>query len=167
MRHPPTAPPNAISMNLKISHLHVTAMAWAPALILFATTTMAQSPAPANPPGRGGVAASTALTSAQQEAVDAMNQSLAPLVTAATTARNELITASLSVPLDQAAIGARGNALAAAELALASARAEHFARLQGSANRLTEAQVAALITQASQPGAGRGGRGARGGRAGP
>jgi Domain of Unknown Function (DUF1080) len=126
-----------------------------PALVLSAATAIAQSP-----PGRGGAAAASTLTSAQQNAVGAMNQSLTPLVAAVTTARGELIAASLSVPRDEAAIRGRGDALVAAELALASARAERFAGIQSSADRLPEAEVARLITQTSQPAAGRGGRGA-------
>jgi hypothetical protein len=150
----------AISMKPKTPQLHFKTLAWLlPALVLSATAAFAQPAAPATPPGRGGAAAASTLTSAQQEAVGAMNQVLAPLFATVTSARNELIAASLAVPRDEAAIRARGDVLAAAELALASARAERFALIQSSPDRPSEAQVAALITQASQPGAGRGGRG--------
>jgi hypothetical protein len=128
-----------------------------PALVLSATAALAQPPTPATPPGRGGATTIPGLTSAQQEAVTTMNQALNPLVAAVATARNDVLAASLAVPRDDAAIRARGDALAAAELSLASARAERFGAMQNSADRPTEAQVAALITQASQPG--RGGRG--------
>lgn len=136
-------------------------LAWLlPALVLSSSAAFAQPPGRGTPPGRGGAAAVSPLTSAQQTAVNEMNQSLSPLNVIVTTARSELTATSLSVPFDEAAIRTRGDALMAAELTLASARAERFASLQRSAAPLSEAQVAWLITQTSQPASGRGSRGA-------
>ncbi|MEO6005220.1 MAG: DUF1080 domain-containing protein [Opitutus sp.] len=147
-------------MNPKNSPLgSKTLFRWLPALILAATTAFAQPSAPANLAGGAGAAVAPMLTNAQQAAIVAMMQSLNPLAAAASTARNELIEAVFAVPRDETAIRARGDAMVTAELALASARAERFAGIQTSGARLSEAQVARLITQTSQPAAGRGGRG--------
>jgi putative membrane-bound dehydrogenase-like protein len=133
-------------------------LAWSPvALAMFVSTLSAQ--APAVPQGRGAAAAPT-MTPAQQAATGAMNQALMPLSNAVAAARTALIAASLTTPLDQALVRSRAEALAAADLALATARADRFVRIQGSANRLSPEQIATLATQASQPAAGRGGRGA-------
>ncbi|MEN9661937.1 MAG: hypothetical protein RL324_886 [Verrucomicrobiota bacterium] len=83
-----------------------------------------------------------------------MNQSLTSLNLAVTAARDALAAASLTLPRDDAAIRAKAAAVAAADLAVASARADRFVRIQGSANRLTPEQIAPVAAQA-----GRGGRG--------
>ena len=91
-----------------------------------------------------------------------MNTALAPLVTAATTARNELATVAFADVKNQAAISAAVEKLRAAELALASARADAFGRLQAGPCKLNPEQVTALINTAANPG-GRGGGGFGGG----
>ena len=108
-------------------------------------------------PGRAGRVPATTLTSAQREAVAEMNRSVHPLVFATAAARNELMSASLAFPRDEAAIRTRRDALVTAEFALASARAEGFAQIQSSANRLSEEQVVRLIARAAQIAAARGG----------
>jgi putative membrane-bound dehydrogenase-like protein len=136
------------------------------ALLAFSVGTVpvfAQAQAGAAPAGaaRGGAPApapGTVLTSAQTAAVGAMNQSLTPLSLAVTAARDALAGASLAIPRDDAAIKAKLEAVAAADLALAHAQADRFVRIQASANRLTPEQIAPIAAQA-----GRGGRGGRGG----
>jgi sugar phosphate isomerase/epimerase len=109
--------------------------------------------------GPGGSGAIPGLTSDQQSAVAAINDALALKAQAASTARAALAQASYS---DAAAIPSRLAALNAAELELANTRAEAFTKLQGTALRLNDQQVAALVAQASPPAPG-GGRGGRGG----
>lgn len=138
------------------------------------TAAYAQAPPPGaaqGPPGAGGPPQGgrggrggglPGATPEQNQAVTEMNTALAPLVTAATTARNELATVAFADVKNQAAINAAVEKLRAAELALASARAEAFARLQAGGCKLNPEQVAALVTTAANPG-GRGGGGFGGG----
>jgi hypothetical protein len=105
-----------------------------------------------------GNATRSALNRDQQAAVTAMNQSLTAAVQAVTDARRELLTASVTVPADPAAIQARTDILATAELALATARASAFGAIQSSPNVLSAAQVQGVRT-AAQGGGGRGGAG--------
>jgi Spy/CpxP family protein refolding chaperone len=132
-------------------------------------TGAAQGPPGAGaPPGQGGRGGRggglPGATPEQNQAVADMNTALAPLVTAATTARNELATVAFADVKNQAAIGAAVEKVRAAELALASARADAFARLQASPCKLTPEQVTALLTAASNPGGRGGGFGGGGGR---
>ena len=106
--------------------------------------------------GRGGLPGATP---AQLQAVTDMNTALAPLMTAATAARNELATVTFSEPRNDAAIKAAVDKLRAAELALATTRAEAFEKLQAGPHKLNADQLAALIAAGGAPGAGRGGRG--------
>ena len=104
----------------------------------------------------GGPGAIAGLTTDQQSGVTAINDSLAPKAQAASAARTALAQATYS---DTAAIPSRLAALNAAELELANARAEAFAKLQGTAQRLNHQQIEALIAQTAPPPAGgRGGR---------
>jgi hypothetical protein len=80
-----------------------------------------------------------------------MSTDLAPLVQAATVARNALHDAPA------AEMTAKADTLGAAELALANARADAFARLQASPARVSPDYVASLV--ASGGGGGRGGGG--------
>ena len=113
---------------------------------------------PAGGRGRGGLPGATP---EQTQAVADMNTALAPLNSAVTTARTELATATFVDVLNEAAIRAAVERLRLAELALASKRAEEFAKLQASPNKLTQEQVGALIAAGGNlPAAGRGGRGA-------
>ena len=76
------------------------------------------------------------LTQQQQAAIQAINEANAPLAQAVTEARNALNAAIYTDKPDTADIKAKAEKLAAAELALAQARAEAFARLQASPNKL-------------------------------
>jgi hypothetical protein len=76
------------------------------------------------------------LTRQQQAAVQAFNETNAPLAQAVTEARNALNVAIYTDKPDAADIKAKAGKLAAAELALAQARAEAFAKLQASPNKL-------------------------------
>ncbi|MEO8369959.1 MAG: DUF1080 domain-containing protein [Candidatus Solibacter sp.] len=101
--------------------------------------------------GRGGRGAATYPTQRQSAAVASMNTELAPLVQAAAAARVALLDAPA------ADTTAKADALKSAELALANARADAFARLQASPSKLAPDYVASLV--ASGGGAGRGGGG--------
>jgi hypothetical protein len=112
--------------------------------------------------GRGRGAGLPGATPEQTQVVADMNTALAPLVAAATTARNELGTVAMLHPKDASGIAAAVEMLRAAELALATARAEAFAKVQAGPNRLSEAQVTALIATFQSGGAGGRGAGGRG-----
>jgi hypothetical protein len=102
--------------------------------------------------GRGAIAGFpgtiTAATPAQQDALTLASAPVAALNTAVTTARTELTAASLNAP---ATIAAKADALAAAELALATARAGAIAQVQATPNRLSPELLQVLA------GTGRGG----------
>lgn len=84
-------------------------------------------------------------TPEQTAALTAMSMQLAPQRRAVTTARNELLAASLALPRNDAMIRAKLDALCAAERTLAQARADAFGGIQASASKLTPYQVAQLI----------------------
>ena len=138
------------------------AAAW---LALAAVTSFAQPPGAGGPPagpapaGRGNAAPTGVVASpAQRAAVQRMEAGFAAQTAAATAARTAVIQASLAAPDD---IPAKVAALAQAEQALAAARADALAGLQAGANRLNDAQLAALKNRAATAGAG--GRGGIGG----
>jgi type 1 glutamine amidotransferase len=89
---------------------------------------------------------------AQQDALHVASAANGPLLAAATAARTELAAVSFSKPTE---IPAKVDALAAAELNLALARANALAQVQSSTHRLSPEQVQALV--GSAPAAGRGG----------
>ena len=101
---------------------------------------------PSAPPGmsQGGsdlgggpsMAGMPQLTQEQQAAIRAMNQASAPLAQAVNEARNALNAAIYTDKSDTEDIKAKAEKSAAAELALAQARAEGFAKLQASPNKL-------------------------------
>jgi len=101
--------------------------------------------------GRGGI---PGVTEAQTAALRRMTAECA-VQTAAMTATREAMT---RVAYSGDAPGPAADALGAAELALANARADAFAKIQESAAKLAPNQVAALIAS------GGGGRGGRGGQ---
>ena len=76
------------------------------------------------------------LTQEQQAAIRAFNQANVPLAQAVTEARNALNAAIYTDKPDTVDIKAKAEKLAAAELALAQARGEAFAKLQASPNKL-------------------------------
>ena len=107
--------------------------------------------------GRGG--GLPGATREQTQAVAAMNAALAAQNSAVAAARSELMTVTFSPPKDDAAIKAAVEKLRTAEIALATRRAEEFAKLQASPEKLSPDQIAALIAAGGNPAAGRGGRG--------
>jgi Spy/CpxP family protein refolding chaperone len=88
---------------------------------------------PSGGPGMGGM---PRITQDQQAAIQAMNETSAPVAQAVTEARNALNAAIFTDKPDTAEIEAKAEKLATAELALAQARAEAFAKLQASPNKL-------------------------------
>ena len=117
------------------------------------------------PPGGGqgmpGMPGVPQLSQEQQAAIRAMNQANAPLDQAVTEARNALDASVFTERPDMADIQVEADKLAAAELARALARAEAFAKLQASPNKLN------LPTPALKMVMNMGGRGGPGGFGGP
>jgi hypothetical protein len=125
------------------------AAAMAMLMALAGETVVAQQPA--------GI---PALTPQQLHALAELTATVAPLVDAAASARDEVIAASFAVPRSDAAVRDRIEALRGAERRLASARADAFARVQSSPSRLTADQIAAFAAIGGsflRTGAGRGG----------
>jgi type 1 glutamine amidotransferase/Spy/CpxP family protein refolding chaperone len=125
-----------------------------------------EGPAGGRPPGSGG-SGIPGLSDAQRNAVRAMEDALAPFTQGLTEARGELAKAIYAEKGDAAAVKAKVEAVAAAELALANARLEAFRTLQASGNKLDPEQAAALARQAAGSGRGFGGRGGPGGGGAP
>jgi len=98
------------------------------------------SGAPGGPSGGGqampGMPGMPQLTQEQQDAIRALNQASAPQDQAVTEARNALNAAIYTEKPYRVEIKAKAEKLAAAELAQALARAEAFAKLQASPNKL-------------------------------
>jgi hypothetical protein len=155
-----------------MSHLKPSHVVLALATVgLIVTGVYAQTPAPApqgppagagagpgqGPGGRGGRGGLPGATPEQTQAVAEMNAALAPLTTAATAARSELATVAFADVKNLAGIRAAVDKLRAAELALAMARADAFAKLQAGPNKLNADQVTALINSGGGGGGGRGG----------
>jgi hypothetical protein len=111
-------------------------------------------------PGRG----IPNLTEQQTAALAGMTADLTPPTQSVTTARASLTAAAFAEPRDDEAIQAKVEAVGVAELALANARADAFARLQASSARLAPNQIAALVAAGGRggPGGGPGGGGGRG-----
>jgi hypothetical protein len=86
-----------------------------------------------------------------------MNTALGPLTAAATTARGELTSLAIANVKNEAGLRAAADTLRAAELAVATARAAAFTRLQAGPCKLNPEQVASLITSGGNVGGGRGG----------
>jgi len=109
--------------------------------------------------GRGGRGGLPGATTEQNQAILEMTNALAPLTAAVTTARNELATVTFAEVKNEAGIKAAVEKLRAAELMLASKRADEFAKLQAGPNKLNAEQVAAFIAAGGNLPAGRGGGG--------
>jgi hypothetical protein len=75
----------------------------------------------------------------------AMTADLTAMTRELTAARTALTTAAYAEPRNDAGIKAKADAIAAAELALANARADAFAKVQASANKLDDEQLASLV----------------------
>jgi Domain of Unknown Function (DUF1080) len=110
------------------------------------------------PAGRGGRGIPGA-TPDQIAAITQMNGDLASLAQRLADARAEVIAAALALPRTDGAIKAKLDAVRSAELALANARADAFARLQASPNKLAAGQIPSAVTLigASSGSGGRGG----------
>ena len=156
------------------------------AFALSALTVSAQAPAAPAAPAAGGARAGGGgggaggragggLPGVTAEQTAKLNElfttGLAAETAAVTAARAELATATFLDKKDDAAIKAAVAKVQAAELALANKRAAAFATLQGSPEKLNEAQVTAFVAAGGtdggggRGGAGGGGGGARGGAA--
>jgi len=97
--------------------------------------------------GRGGARSTTFphATPAQANVLMAMTANLTSMTQALTAARTALTAAAYAQPRNDAGIKAKADAIAAAELALANARADAFAKVQASANKLDDEQLASLV----------------------
>ncbi len=109
-------------------------------------------------PGRGIPGA----TPQQASLLTQMNSDLAPQMQKLAAARSAMTEAAFAVPRDDRAVRTKAAAVREAEIAVATARAQAFAKIQSSADRLSASQTAALIAT----GGGRGGQATAGGRAG-
>lgn len=104
---------------------------------------------------RGGYRTSMPHVTAKQASVLLdMTAALQKEVQALNTARSEVVLAALLVPENDASIQAKVEAVIAAETALAQARADAFAKLQATADRLDSEQVAWLIAAGGTYGVG-------------
>ena len=92
--------------------------------------------------GRGG---NPPVSEAQRAALARLASETAPLAAAVSKARGDLVVASVAMPKNDSAIAAAADALGAAELALAHARADRVAALQASETALSPYQIAALV----------------------
>jgi hypothetical protein len=107
----------------------------------------------APPAGRGGRGIPNA-TAAQNAALTQMNVALAPAAQRLAAARTQLIATALAQPRNDAAIKANVDAIREAELALATARADAFAKLQASPDKLAADQIPAVGASFGRGGAG-------------
>jgi hypothetical protein len=121
-------------------------------LILFlgATVTL-----PAQGPGGRGRGLPGA-TPEQTQAVADMNTALEPQAAAVSAARAELATVTYANTRNEAGIKGAVEKLRSAELALATARASEFVKIQAGPNKLSTEQVTALIAAGGNPAGGRG-----------
>lgn len=127
-----------------------------PRLIILGLLTIPVGPLAllAQTPPAPAAAAPAPLNAPQFATLSAMYTALVPLNQALTDARDALTRASLTLPVNEADIRAKVDAVGKAELDVANARVSRVLPLQSGANRLSAAQIQAL----NQPG-GRGGRG--------
>jgi hypothetical protein len=96
--------------------------------------------------GRGGYRTSMPhVTARQASALLDLTAALQSEVQALNGARVQVATAAFAIPPDAAAVQAKVDAVVAAELALARARADRFAKLQATADALDSEQVAWLV----------------------
>ena len=138
-------------------------------LLLLPTALVAQVPTVAN--GVGSNFSLKSATAAQHAAIAQFENAFVDQETAVATARANLTFAVFSDPANAATIREKAQALQAAEQALVSARAEAFAKIQGSPDKLNLEQAGVLVWQAVRPEGGRrrtiGGAGGGRGRGGP
>jgi len=132
-------------------------------LMMIGGSAFAQQPAPAQlasaqaQPAGGGI---PVVSAQQMAALTRMTAGLTPLIQAAVRARDELVAATFALPRNDATLRAKTAAIRVAERALARARADTFAAIQGSPSALRPDQVAGLIAMGGsllRTSAGRGG----------
>lgn len=111
---------------------------------------------PQGGPGRGGRGGLPGATLEQTQALAEMTAALAAKAATAAAARTELGTVALSEVTNSGRLNSAAEKLRAAELDLATARAEAFAQLQSGPNKLNAEQVAALVAAGGSVQAGRG-----------
>jgi hypothetical protein len=102
------------------------------------------APAGRGAAGRGYRTSMPHVTSAQATALLELTSKLQAKTQALNAARAQAVAAALAIPRDDAAIGAKVDAVAAAELDLARARADALARLQATLDRLDAEQLSWL-----------------------
>lgn len=85
------------------------------------------------------------ITQAQVDALTQLSTDLMPLARALASARSAITPVALAQPRDEAAIRAKVQDVEQAELKLANARADAFAKIQSSANRLTAEQTKVFV----------------------
>ena len=106
---------------------------------------------------QGGRAGIPNVTREQAAALTEMSAGLATQTQTLAAARTALTAAALADPRNDADIQAKVQAVMDGDLALANARADAFAKLQSSPNRLRPDQVSALAAMGTASGGGRGG----------
>jgi Domain of Unknown Function (DUF1080) len=100
---------------------------------------------PGGPGGGGGRGTIPNIRQAQTTALSQMTTDLMPSMRILNAARTALVAASFAEPRDDAAIRSKVEAVKASELSVANTRADGFARIQASVNRLTPDQVTAFL----------------------
>lgn len=113
--------------------------------------------APGTGGNRGATVGATTIphsTSSQANVLLQMATDTTALMQTLTEARTAVTAASLALPPNPASVKAKVDAVGAAELALASARAGALAKIQTSANKLDSEQIAALVAMGGNFGAG-------------
>jgi len=136
-------------------------------LLLPSASLLAQVPTVAS--GVGSNFSLKSATAAQHAAIAQYENAFVEQETAVSQARANLTFAIYSDPANAANIREKAAAVQAAEQALVDARAEAFAKIQGSPDKLNTEQAGVLVWQAVRPEGGRrrtiggGGRGGRGG----
>lgn len=94
------------------------------------------------PAGRGTI---PKISRSQSDALTRLTTSLMPLTRSLASARTAITAAAFAKPPDETAFRSKAEAVKAAELALANARADAFAKIQKSANKLAPNQVTAFV----------------------
>src|SRR5438094_738674 len=94
---------------------------------------------------QGGGRGIPGLTEAQTSALTSMTGDLAPLTDAVIGARRAPTEAAFAEARNDAAIRAKAESVQVAEMTLAQARADAFGRIQSSANKLAQDQVAVFV----------------------
>ncbi len=138
-------------------------------LLLLPAVSIAQVPTVAN--GVGSNFSLKSATAAQHAAIAQYENAFVEQETAVSQARANLTFAVYSDPANTANIREKAAAVQAAEQALVKARAEAFAKIQASPDKLNPEQAGVLVWQAVRPEGGRrrtiGGAGGGRGRGGP